>query len=99
MEFSEEELRHVEKLSRLEISDESRDKLKKQLAEIIEFVNKLKSIDVEGLSSKYSVTMEKQYLRHDEPDETLSRDDVLASAPESSDGFFKVPPVIEGEEL
>jgi len=98
MTLTDEELRHLERLAALRLSDESRDKLRRQLSDIIEFVKKLQGIDTAEYASKYSVTMEKQYLEEDEPRSCLPRDDVLRSAPRSGDGFFKVPPVIEGEE-
>ena len=99
MAIGEDELRALERLSSLKIDEASREKLKKQLSDIIDFVNKLQAIDTSGYSERYSVTFEEQYLRDDNPEECLSRDEVLSQAPESEDGFFKVPPVIEGEEL
>ena len=98
MALTDEELRHLEKLASLRLSDESRDRFRRQLSDIIDFIRKLQGINTEGYSSKYSVTMEKQYLESDKPRDCLPREDVLGEAPDSSDGFFRVPPVIEGEE-
>ncbi len=99
MALTDDELRHLERLAALRLSDESREKFREQLSDIIDFIRKLQEIDTTGYSSRYSVTMESQYLQEDEARECLPREDVLETAPERENGFFRVPPVIEGEEL
>lgn len=99
MVLTDDELRHLERLASLKLADESREKFKEQLSDIINFIRKLQKIDTTGYSSRYSVTMEGSFLQDDRPLECLKREDVLEAAPERDDGFFKVPAVIEGEEL
>ena len=96
MTLTEDELRHFERLARVSIGGESRDKLKAQLAHIISFVQKLQEADITGRD--LSCASSEPRLRDDEPEACLGRDEIIAEAPASERGFFQVPAVIETEE-
>ena len=96
MKLTEDELRHIERLAHVSLSGESRERLKAQLADIIAFVRKLKEADTTGYAR--SPAASEPRLRNDEPEASLQRDEVLAEAPASERGFFRVPPVFETEE-
>jgi aspartyl-tRNA(Asn)/glutamyl-tRNA(Gln) amidotransferase subunit C len=98
MELKDEELVHLERLARLKLSGEARDKLKEQLAQIIDFVRQLQRLDTSGYSPRAYVGKYKSFLREDVVGPCLSRDEVLAQSPSSREGFFSVPPVIDIEE-
>jgi len=97
LELKDADLKHLEKLARVELSGESRDKLRKQMGDIIEFVQKLQAIDTSGYSPRAYLGGFEPELRRDEPEECLSRDEVLTQAPDALDDFFRVPPVIARE--
>lgn len=98
MELKDSDLKHLERLARVELSGESRDKLREQLGDIIGFVQKLQAIDTSGYSPKAYLGGFEPELRGDEIEECLSRDEVLEQAPDALKGFFRVPPVIGREE-
>ena len=98
MELNESDLKHLERLARVELSGEARDKLRRQLGDIIEFVRRLQAMDTPGYGPKAYLGGFEPELRGDATEECLSRDEVLASAPDGRDGFFRVPKVIDRDE-
>ena len=97
--LSESELEHLERLARVKLNDESREKLCEQLARIIEFVKQLQEIDTTGFEPRAYVGDFEPRLREDATKPCLRREEVLAASPENQNGFFAVPPVIEADEL
>lgn len=98
MEFSERDLEHLERLARVRIVGESRDKLRHQLARIIEFVRRLQAVDTSGFEPRARVGGSGAAMRPDETRPCLPRDAVLAAAPERRESYFGVPRVIDTEE-
>ncbi len=98
MELNDADLKHIEELARVELSGDSRVKLRQQLGDIISFVQKLQGIDTSGYSPKAYLGGFEPELRKDMTEESLSRDEVLEQAPDASKGFFRVPPVIDRDE-
>ena len=99
MSLTDQDLEHLERLARVKLSGESREKLRGQLARIIEFVKQLQSIDTAGIEPRGLAAGLKPPLRVDETKPCLSRDEVLAASPENRKGYFAVPAVIEADEL
>lgn len=87
----------VARLARLELTDEERDRFTRQLAGLLEYFAKLGELDTEGVEPTSHVIEMANVAREDLPGTCLPREAALADAPESEDGFFKVPPVIETE--
>jgi aspartyl-tRNA(Asn)/glutamyl-tRNA(Gln) amidotransferase subunit C len=97
---------HVARLSRLELSDEERERFGAQLGSILEHFQSLLALDLSGEPSAAKTKSDAgrdaragaaNVLRDDTVRPCLPLEDVLANAPASQDGFFVVPPVIEGE--
>lgn len=99
MALTEEELEHLERLARVRLSGESREKLREQLARIIEFVRQLQTIDTAGFEPRACIGEPKRELRPDVIGPCLPRDEVLVESREHRRGSFIVPPVIEVDEL
>ncbi len=95
MDFTESELRHLEQLSRVKLSGDSREKLREQLARIIDFVRRLQKVDTSGYVRRAPVEGREPNMREDVAQSCLSTAEVLAEAPVSERGMFKVPPVID----
>ena len=85
---------HVAKLSRLELSEEEMETFTAQLNRIVEYFDKLRELDVTGEEPMMHAA-EGALLRDDSPQQTLPRAKALENAPSAGDGFFRVPPVIE----
>jgi aspartyl-tRNA(Asn)/glutamyl-tRNA(Gln) amidotransferase subunit C len=89
---------HVARLSRLELTDEERERFRAQLGSILEHFQSLLALDLTGAPDAAHPGAEGQnVLRDDTPRPCLPLDEVLANAPASEGGYFVVPPVIEGE--
>ena len=84
------------KLSSLEIDDSRREKLKSELADIINFVENLNEIDVSNIEATFNTVEGGTPLREDvaKQDLEFSRN-ILKYAPKSEDGYFVVPKIIE----
>jgi aspartyl-tRNA(Asn)/glutamyl-tRNA(Gln) amidotransferase subunit C len=82
---------HVAKLARLELSDEEVDQMATELSGILEHVDRISELDLEGVEPTSHVVELENVLRADEPTPSLERDAALANAPDPVDGAFRVP--------
>jgi aspartyl-tRNA(Asn)/glutamyl-tRNA(Gln) amidotransferase subunit C len=88
-------VRRIAHLARISVSEEEAPYLQKEINAILNFVEELGAVDVEGvepMTSALPMTMKK---RVDEVTDGFIVDKVLANAPAREDGFFVVPKVIE----
>jgi len=87
---------HLERLARIDLTDEERRTLTDQLTRIVEFVEKVQSVDTSGVdASPLDGRFDAGRVRDDEPAPGLDRDQALGRAPDAAGGFFRVPPVID----
>lgn len=92
------EVRNVAKLARLNLSDEQLSRFAGQLQSILEYVTKIREVDVSGVEPMAHAAAITNVLREDVASPGLSLEQVLQNAPETDGPFFKVPKVIGGEE-
>jgi aspartyl-tRNA(Asn)/glutamyl-tRNA(Gln) amidotransferase subunit C len=91
---------HVARLSRLELTDDERERFRAQLGSILEHFQSLLALDLggePGPARGEAAAPAANVLRDDLVRPSLPIEDVLANAPAVEDGCFVVPPVIEGE--
>ena len=88
------EIKHLEYLSKLEFSDEEREKFKEDFDKLVEFVDQIKSIETSASADSARV-MPLGSLREDAPQESLPREKALKNAPVQEDGCFVTPLVVE----
>lgn len=82
-------------LSKLTLSDDEVEKLRGELSEILNYVEMLNQVDVEGLQPTYQVTGLQNVTRPDEPrDYGYKPEDLLKNAPAVQDNQFKVKRVL-----
>ena len=82
-------------LSRLELNDADMDAFVPALQEILSYIDKLNELDTSNVEPTAHVLPLKNVKREDEIKPSLSNESALKSAPETSEGFFLVPKVIE----
>jgi aspartyl-tRNA(Asn)/glutamyl-tRNA(Gln) amidotransferase subunit C len=82
-------------LSKLELDDAAKEGIKKDLQKILELVEKLEEVNVEGIEPLIYMTDEKNVLRKDVVKDTVSKDEALLNAPQRDSDYFKVPKVIK----
>jgi aspartyl-tRNA(Asn)/glutamyl-tRNA(Gln) amidotransferase subunit C len=83
----------LENLSMVEVED--KEKMAKDLAEIVEFVEMLNEIDTNGVDAAFSTLNNGTPLRVDEVKKSEIIEEVLSHAPKAKDGYFIVPKIIE----
>ena len=93
MTITPEDVLHVARLARLELSDEELERMREQLSAILEAVGKVAELDLDGVEPTAHPLDLVNVLADDEPRPCLARDDALANAPDPEDGFFGVPAV------
>jgi aspartyl-tRNA(Asn)/glutamyl-tRNA(Gln) amidotransferase subunit C len=92
--ISQNEVEHVARLARLELTETEKTRFADQLNQILTYVEQLQGVSTDGVPLTASVASEETVLREDMPRECLSLEKALANAPESSDGFFVVPKIL-----
>ncbi|NCO03072.1 MAG: Asp-tRNA(Asn)/Glu-tRNA(Gln) amidotransferase subunit GatC [Alphaproteobacteria bacterium] len=95
MSLEKKDVEKVARLARLKITDEEATRYGTQLSNIINFVEQLKEVDTDNVEPLASVVDIKLRLREDVVTDGGIQADVIANAPESLEGFFVVPKVVE----
>lgn len=86
---------HVAKLARLELTGEELERYGGQLGAVLDYVEKLKQLDLEGVEPLVHAAEGTNVFRADEPRECLPHEKALGNAPDRNDDFFLVPRVVE----
>jgi aspartyl-tRNA(Asn)/glutamyl-tRNA(Gln) amidotransferase subunit C len=86
-----EQILHVARLARLELSEDEIERMSGELSGILEHVDRISALDLDDVEPTSHVVALLNVLRLDEPDPSLPRDVALANAPDPSDGAFRVP--------
>lgn len=82
---------HVARLARLELSEEDVDRMSSELTKVLDHIEKIRELDLEGVPPTSHVVDVTGVLRPDEPTPSLPRDVILAAAPEPLHDGFGVP--------
>jgi aspartyl-tRNA(Asn)/glutamyl-tRNA(Gln) amidotransferase subunit C len=93
MEIGRDEVLHVAKLARLELSDDEIERFREQLSAILEAVGTVSELDLSGVEPTSHPLDVVNVWDEDSPRPCLPREDALANAPDPEDGYFGVPPV------
>ena len=94
MAISEEQVRHVALLARLELTDEQVSRFGDDLNSILGHIDAIQKLDLEGVEPTEHPLDVCNVTRADEVRPGLSRDDALKNAPESEDGAFVIPRIV-----
>jgi aspartyl-tRNA(Asn)/glutamyl-tRNA(Gln) amidotransferase subunit C len=86
-----EQVLHVARLSRLRLSDEEIDTLTGELSSVLDHVDKLAEVDIEGVEPTSHVVPLENVLRPDDPRPSLDPEVALSQAPDPYEGAFRVP--------
>jgi aspartyl-tRNA(Asn)/glutamyl-tRNA(Gln) amidotransferase subunit C len=82
---------HVARLARLRLSDEEVERMAGELSGILDHVDRIGNLELEGVEPTPHVVELENVLRPDEPHRSLPREAALEPAPEPVDGAFRVP--------
>jgi len=89
------DVEHVARLSRLALTDQEKERMRRELDGILSYIDKLRALDTAGVPPTSHAVPMTNVMREDEPRPSLSQDEMLANAPERSGEFFRVPKIIE----
>jgi aspartyl-tRNA(Asn)/glutamyl-tRNA(Gln) amidotransferase subunit C len=89
------DVEHVARLSRLALTDQEKERMRRELDGILSYIDKLRALNtVDVPPTSHAVPMT-NVMREDEPRPSLSQDEMLANAPERIGELFRVPKIIE----
>ena len=95
MSISVADVEYVARLARLELSEDEKGLFAVQMGAILEYVDKLKELNTEGvLPTSHAVPMENAF-REDDACPSIGIEKALANAPDRVASFYRVPKVIE----
>ena len=88
-------VRRVAKLARIAVEERELEPLAGELNGILDWVEQLGEVDIEGVEPMTSVTPMALPMREDAVTDGNRQGDILANAPDAREGFFAVPKVVE----
>ena len=89
------DVEHVARLSRLALTDQEKERMRRELDGILSYIDKLRALDTANVPPTSHAVPMTNVMREDEPRPSLAQDEMLANAPERSGEFFRVPKIIE----
>jgi aspartyl-tRNA(Asn)/glutamyl-tRNA(Gln) amidotransferase subunit C len=90
-----EQVRHVARLARLELSPNDEQRLRADMDEMLAYVDKLNELDTKDVAPTTQVGEAGTPMRDDEVTNPAAAEAMLANAPSRERGYFKVPKIIE----
>jgi aspartyl-tRNA(Asn)/glutamyl-tRNA(Gln) amidotransferase subunit C len=82
---------HVARLARLELSEEEVGRMASELSHVLDHIEKIGELDLDGVPPTSHVIDVVNALREDDPEPSLPAEVALAAAPEPLEGGFGVP--------
>ena len=92
--ISDETIEYVGILAKLELSDEEKEQAKKDMGEMLDYIDQLNELDTTGVEPMSHVFPVHNVFREDEVTNGDGREDTLANAPLMRDGGCEVPKAI-----
>ncbi len=90
--ISRDDVLHVARLARLELTDAEVSKFQAELSEILDAVSRVSELDLDGVPPTAHPLEIANAWAEDEPHDSLTLDEVFANAPDRDDDHFRVPP-------
>jgi aspartyl-tRNA(Asn)/glutamyl-tRNA(Gln) amidotransferase subunit C len=88
------DVEHIAALAKLEFTEAEKEKFTHQMNQILDYMNKLNSLDTSAVEPLSHVIELSNVFREDEVKPGVSTEEALRNAPEKNEQFFKVPKVI-----
>jgi aspartyl-tRNA(Asn)/glutamyl-tRNA(Gln) amidotransferase subunit C len=87
----------IAQLARLEFNDEAKQGIITDMNRMLDFVEKLNELNTDQIEPLIYMTQEKNVLREDVPQVTLTQKEALKNAPQKDTDYFKAPKVIDNQ--
>ncbi len=95
MSFNEKTIKNIANLSRLRFPAEDEAKFAEDINSILQWVEELKEVDVSNVEPLVSVSPRTNAIRADEVTVGDIQNELMANAPETIQGFYVVPKMVE----
>jgi aspartyl-tRNA(Asn)/glutamyl-tRNA(Gln) amidotransferase subunit C len=95
MQISNELLDNMARLARLHLTPESRESMREDFQQMLDFVDKLQEVDTEGVEPLIYLTENEHTLAADEPEQALGTEAVLRNAPDANETSIRVPGIMK----
>ena len=95
MKLSLAQVEHIAELARLALTDEEKARYQEQLSTILEYAERLQALDTSAIPPTATVLPLRNVMRADLAHPSMSREDVLANAPQVEADSFRVQAVLE----
>lgn len=89
--ISDETIEYVGILAKLELSEEEKEQAKKDMANMLDYIDTLNELDTSGVEPMSHVFPVNNVFREDVVTNEDDREEILANAPEAKEGAFVVP--------
>lgn len=93
--ISDETIEYVGILAKLELSEDEKEKAKKDLGNMLDYIDKLNELDTAGVEPMSHVFPVNNVFREDVVTNDDEYEKILSNAPEKKDRAFKVPKTVE----
>ena len=87
------DVKHVAKLARLELTEDEINKYSQQLGSILEYVEQMNEVDTTGIEPMPHAIPVYNVMREDVVKYEQTKEEMMANAPFEEDGFFRVPKI------
>lgn len=95
MALTPDEVRHIAHLARLGLTDADVEKFAPQLSEILDYFERLKAVDTEGVPpTTYPLDLH-NVMRDDVTDPPATAEETLQNAPQREGDFFRVRAILD----
>jgi aspartyl-tRNA(Asn)/glutamyl-tRNA(Gln) amidotransferase subunit C len=95
MSLTPDEVRHVARLARLELSADELPRMADQLNRILGYIEQIQQLDTDSVEPLAHPLPVQNVFRDDEPAPSLPVDEALKNTPSRTGDYFAVPPVFD----
>lgn len=92
-----ENVEYVAALAQLQLDDETKQRLQKEMGDILNYMEKLDELDTNDVQPMMHVLSMTNVFREDVVGESLNEQAVFKNAPDAQDGYFLVPRILDAE--
>jgi aspartyl-tRNA(Asn)/glutamyl-tRNA(Gln) amidotransferase subunit C len=85
---------HLATLARLEFTGDAKESIKKDLTQMLDFVEQLNKVNLDGVEPLVYITDAVNVLREDVVDEHVTHEQAMANVPLKNSDYIKVPKVL-----
>lgn len=95
MKITKQEVEHLAHLARIELTESEKEKFQKQLSSVLDYVGKLKQIDLKKVEATIGAVKLKNIFRKDQAEQFKKQTDLINEAPDQDNRFYKVKEVFK----